>query len=107
MCKNMDELSAIANHVYELEQKKAKKKKEVDDLEAQIKAFKDEVAVYMKKRQKNEIEVDFYKVLYTPFKRPQFDSKAFIANEDKGKELYDKYSRLIPMKKVTVKLATA
>lgn len=106
MCKNMDELSAIANQVYELERKKAKKKKEVDDLDAQIKAFKDEVAAYMKKRQKNELEVDFFKVLYTPFERPQFDSKAFIANEEKGKELYDKYSKVIPMQKVTVKLAT-
>ena len=53
MCKNMDELFAVANQVYELEQKKAKKKKEVDELESQIKALKDEVAVYMKKRQKN------------------------------------------------------
>ena len=52
MCKNMDELFAVANQVYELEQKKAKKKKEVDELESQIKALKDEVAVYMKKRQK-------------------------------------------------------
>ena len=91
MCKNMDELFAVANQVYELEQKKAKKKKEVDELESQIKALKDEVAVYMKKRQKNELEVEYYKVLYTPFERPQFDSKAFIANEKKGKELYDKY----------------
>lgn len=106
MCKNMDELSVIANQVYELERKKAKKKKEVDDLDAQIKAFKDEMAVYMRKRQKNEIEVDYYKVLYTPFERPQFDSKAFIANEEKGKELYDKYSKVIPLQRVTVKLAT-
>lgn len=106
MCKNMDELSVIANQVYELERKKAKKKKEVDDLDAQIKAFKDEVAIYMRKRQKNEIEVDYYKVLYTPFERPQFDSKAFIANEEKGKELYDKYSKVIPLQRVTVKLAT-
>lgn len=78
MCKNMDELSAIANQVYELEQKKAKKKK----------------------------EVDYYKVLYTPFTKPQFDSKAFIANEEKGKELYDKYSKVLQMQRVTVKLAT-
>lgn len=106
MCKNMDELSVIANQVYELERKKAKKKKEVDDLDAQIKAFKDEMAVYMRKRQKNEIEVDFYKVLYTLFERPQFDSKTFIANEENGKELYEKYSRTIPIQRVTVKLAT-
>lgn len=52
MCKNMDELFTVANQVYELEQKKAKKKKEVDELDAQIKALKDEVAVYMKKCQK-------------------------------------------------------
>ena len=99
MCKNMDELFTVANQVYELEQKKAKKKKEVDELDAQIKALKDEVAVYMKKCQKNELEVE-------PFERPQFDSKAFIANEDKGKELYDKYSKVVQLKKVTVKLAT-
>lgn len=106
MCKNMDGLSSIANQVYELEQKKAKKKKEIDELDAKIKAIKDEVATYMKKRQKNELEVDLYKVLYTAFTKPQFDSKAFIANEEKGKELYDKYSKIIPMQRVTVKLAT-
>ena len=103
MCKNMDELSVIANQVYELERKKAKKKKDIDDLDAQIKAFKDEVAIYMRKRQ---IEVDYYKVLYTPFERPQFDSKAFISNEENGRELYEKYSKVIPLQKVTVKLAT-
>lgn len=107
MCKNMNELSGIAKQLYELEQKKAKKKKEVDELEAQIKALKEETANYMKKRQKNEIEVDCYKVLYSPYIKPQFDSKAFIANEEKGKELYDKYSKPIQMKRVTVKLATA
>lgn len=106
MCKNMDELFAVANQVYELEQKKAKKKREVDELESQIKALKDEVAVYMKKRQKNELEVDYYKVLYTPFERPQFNKDAFIANEENGKELYDKYSKVLQLKKVTVKLAT-
>lgn len=106
MCKNMDELSVIANQVYELEQKKSKKKKEVDDLDAQIKVLKDEAAIYMKKRQKNEIEVSRYKVLYTPFTKPQFDSKAFIANEEKGKELYDKYSKILQMQRLTVKLAT-
>lgn len=106
MCKSMDELSGIAKQLYDLEQRKAKKKKEVDDLDIQIKALKDEAAIYMKKRQKNEIEVDRYKVLYTPYTKPQFDSKAFIANEKKGKELYNKYSKIIQMKKVTVKLAT-
>ncbi len=60
----------------------------------------------MKKRQKNELEVEYYKVLYTPFTKPKFDSKAFIANEDKGKELYDKYSKVLQMQRVTVKLAT-
>lgn len=106
MCKNMNELSEIANQIYELEQKKAKKKKEMDELDTKIKALKDETANYMKKRQKKELEVGIFAVIYTPFTRPQFNKDAFIKNEEKGKELYDKYCKQIPMKKVTVKLAT-
>lgn len=90
----MDELSGIAKQLYELEQKKAKKKKEVDDLDVQIKALKDEVVIYMKKRQKNEIEVDRYKVLYTPYTKPQFDSKAFIANEKRVKNFMTSIQKL-------------
>ena len=102
----MNEFSEIANKIYELEQKKAVQKKKLDELDAQIKALKEETACYMKKRQKNELEVDVYKVLYTPYEKPQFDSKAFKANESNGNELYEKYCKMIQMQKVTVKLLT-
>lgn len=106
MCKNMDEFSEIANKIYQLEQEKAKYKKKVDNLDAQIKVLKDETAVYMKKRQKNKLEVDSLEVLFTPYDRPQFDSKAFIANEKNGEETYKKYCKILQLKKVTVRLAT-
>lgn len=106
MCANMNEFSEITKKIYELEQEKAKQKKKLDALDSQIKVLKDETAVYMKKRQKNQLEVGIFEVLFTPYDRPQFDSKAFIANEKDGKELYKKYCKTISMKKVTVKLAT-
>lgn len=107
MCSTMNELSKIAKQLYELEAKKAKKKKEVDELEAQIKQLKQETASYMKKRQKNELAVDLFTILFTPYEKPSFDSKAFIANEEKGQELYNKYLKVIPIERVTVKLAKA
>lgn len=105
MCQNMNDFSEIANKIYELEQEKAKQKKKVDKLEAQIKVLKDEIADYMKKRQKNRLENDFYEVLYTPYDRAQFDSKAFMENEKDGEEIYKKYCRTVTLKKITVKLA--
>lgn len=106
MCANMKEFSEIANKIYELEHEKAKQKKKVDELSAQIKALKDETASYMKKRQKNILETGTYEVLFTPYDRPQFDSKAFIANEKDGEKLYKKYCKIIQLKKVTVRLST-
>ena len=103
MCQNMNDFSEIANKIYELEQEKARQKK-VDKLEAQIKVLKDEVAAYMGKRQKNRLKNDFYEVLYTPYDRAQFDSKAFMENEKDGEEIYKKYCRTVSLKKVTVKL---
>ena len=102
----MNEFSEIANKIYQLEQEKAKQKKKVDQLEAQIKVLKDETALYMKKRQKNKLEVDSYEVLYTPYEKPQFDSKAFIANEKDGEKTYKKYCKILQLKKVTVRLST-
>lgn len=105
MCTTMNELSTIAKQIHDLEVKKAKKKKEVDELEAQIKQLKNETASYMRKRKKNELAVDMFTVLFTPYEKPIFDSKAFIANEDDGQELYSRYTKRIPLEKVTVKLA--
>ena len=107
MCKTMTDLSKIAKQIYDLETKKSKKKKEVDELEAQIKQLKQETAMYMRKRQKNELDEDLFTVLYTPYTKPSFDTKAFVANEEKGQELYDKYMKVIPIERVTVKLARA
>ena len=107
MCTTMKELSTIAEKLYELESKKAEKKQEIDELETQIKYLKQETASYMKKRQKNKLSVDFFTILFTPFEKPSFDSKAFIANEENGQELYDKYKKMIPIERVTVKLAKA
>lgn len=104
MCTNMKELSDIADQLYELEQKKAKKKKEMDELDAKIKVLKDETVSYMKKRQKDKLQAGLFIVVYTPYTRPQFNKDAFIKNEEKGQELYDKYCKIIPIQKVTVKL---
>lgn len=105
MCNTMNDLSEIAGKIYELEKKKSAQKKKLDELEAQIKSLKNETASYMRKRQKNELEIDSFKVLYTPYARPQFDKNAFIANENNGKELYEKYCKSTPIQRVTVKLS--
>lgn len=107
MCTTMNELSIIAKQIHDLEAKKSKKKKEIDELDAQIKQLKKETASYMKKRQKKELEVDLFTVLFTPYEKPSFDSKAFIANEKNGQALYEKYSKKIQLERVTVKLAKA
>lgn len=46
MCKNMKELQTVSEKIFELEQKKAKKKKEVDALEKEIKQLKAESRVH-------------------------------------------------------------
>ena len=76
-------------------------------MEAKVKQLKQEAASYMRKRQKNELDVDTYKVLFTPYEKPTFDSKAFIANEKEGQDLYNKYLRKIQIERVTIKLAKA
>lgn len=67
MCKNMKELQTVSEKIFELEQKKAKKKKEVDALEKEIKQLKAETSTYMKKRQKNELTVAGLTILFTAF----------------------------------------
>ena len=37
MCKNMKELQTVSERIFSLEQKKAQKKKEMDELEKEIK----------------------------------------------------------------------
>ena len=84
-------------------QQKAKKKKEVDALEKEIKQLKSETSSYMKKRQKNILTVAGLEVLFTAFTRPTFDKDAFIISE--GEAVYNKYLRDIPIERVTVRLA--
>lgn len=72
MCRTMKELQTISERIYELEQKKAKKKKEMDALEKEIKELKSETSSYMKKRQKNELTVAGLTVLFTAFVRSSF-----------------------------------
>lgn len=103
MCRTMKELQTISERIYELEQKKAKKKKEMDALEKEIKELKSETSSYMKKRQKNELTVVGLTVLFTAFVRSSFDKDAFI--EENGEESYKKYSKNIPVERVTVKVA--
>ena len=105
MCTNMKELQTISEKIFELEKKKKEKKKQIDALEKEIKQLKSETSSYMKKRQKSEITVKGLTILLTIFTKPQFDKDAFIANEKKGAELYRKYSKNIPMERVTVKIA--
>lgn len=105
MCKNMNDLQTISEKIFDLEQKKAKKKRELDALEKEIKQLKSETSSYMKKRQKNEITVAGLTILFTAFVKPSFDKEAFIAGEANGAETYNKYLRNTPVERVTVKLA--
>lgn len=105
MCANMQEFQAISEKIFELEQKKAKKKKEMDALEKEIKQLKSETSSYMKKRKKNELTVAGLTVLFTAYVNPRFDKDAFIAGEEDGETIYQKYLKNIPMERVTVRLA--
>lgn len=105
MCKNMKEFQTVSEKIFELEQKKAKRKKEIDALEKEIKRLKSETSVYMKKRQKNKLTVAGLTVILTSFTRPTFDKDAFISGEKNGRSIYEKYLRDIPVERVTVKLA--
>lgn len=105
MCTNMKEFQTVSEKIYELEQKKAKKKSEMDALEKEIRQLKNETSSYMKKRQKNELTVAGLTVLFTAFTQARFDKDAFINSEDGGLEIYNKYSKIIPVERVTVKLA--
>ena len=105
MCANMQEFQTISEKIFKLEQKKAKKKKEMDTLEKEIKQLKSETSSYMKKRQKNELTVAGLTVLFTAYVSPRFDKEAFIAGEKNGEATYQKYLKNIPMEKVTVRLA--
>lgn len=105
MCANMSEFQTVSEKIFELEQKKAKKKKELDKLEKEIKQLKSETSSYMKKRQKSELTVAGLTVLFTAYFKPTFDKGAFIAGEDNGEATYNKYLRNIPMERVTVRLA--
>lgn len=105
MCKTMKELEDVSKKIFYLEQKKATKKKEVDELEKEIKQLKSETASYMKKRQKNELNVAELTILFTSFFKPSFDKEAFISGEKDGNELYKKYQRNTPVERVTVKIA--
>ena len=105
MCTNMKELQTISERIYELEQKKAKKKREMDELEKEIKALKSETSSYMKKRQKNELTVAGLTILFTAFVRSSFDKEAFISGEQDGEEKYKKYLKNTPVERVTVKVA--
>ena len=104
MCKNMKELQTISEKIFELEQKKAKKKKEIDALDKEIKELKSETSSYMKKRQKNILPVGGLEILFTAYTKPSFDKDAFIAGEKNGQEIYNKYLITIPLEKVTVRI---
>ena len=105
MCTTMKELQPITERIFELEQKKAKKKKEMDALEKEIKQLKSEASSYMKKRQKNELTVAGLTILFTAFLKPTFDKEAFIAGEENGADTYNKYLKNTPIERVTVRLA--
>jgi len=103
----MKEFQTVSEKLFELEQKKAKKKREMDALEKEIKQLKSETSSYMKKRQKNELTVAGLTVLFTAYAKPAFDKDAFIAGEEDGEAIYRKYLRDIPIERVTVRLAKA
>jgi hypothetical protein len=103
----MKEFQTVSERIFELEQKKAKKKKEMDSLEKEIKQLKSETSSYMKKRQKDILSVAGLEVLFTAYVSPRFDKDAFIAGEEDGQTIYNKYLKNIPMERVTVRLAKA
>lgn len=105
MCANMKEFQTVSEKIFELEQKKAKKKKEMDALDKEIKQLKSETSSYMKKRQKKLLTVAGLEVLFTAFAQSRFDKEAFIAGEENGEETYNKYLKSIPIERVTVRLA--
>ena len=105
MCNNMNDLQKISERIFELEQKKAKKKKEMDFLEKEIKQLKGETSAYMKKRRKKELTVAGLTILLTAYTRPCFDKEAFIAGEKNGAVIYDRYTKDTPVERVTVKVA--
>lgn len=105
MCANMKEFQTVSEKLYDLEQKKAQKKREMDALEKEIKQLKSETSSYMKKRQKNELTVAGLTVLFTAYVSPRFDKDAFIAGEENGQTIYNRYLKDIPMERVTVRLA--
>lgn len=107
MCANMKEFQVISEKLFELEQKKAKKKREMNALEKKIKQLKSETSSYMKKRQKTILTVAGLEVLFTAYTKPAFDKDAFITGEDNGEATYNKYLKKIPMERVTVRLAKA
>lgn len=47
MCANMKEFQTVSEKIFELERKKAKKKREMDTLEKEIKQLKSETSSYM------------------------------------------------------------
>jgi len=53
----MKEFQTVSEKIFELEQKKAKKKKEIDALEKEIKQLKSETSSYMKKRRKMNLQL--------------------------------------------------
>lgn len=105
MCANMSELQTVSERLYELEQKKAKKKKEMDTLDKEIKQLKSEVSAYMKRRRKSELVVAGLMILFTAYTRPYFDKDAFIAGEKNGETIYNKYTKDTSVERVTVKVA--
>ena len=105
MCTTMKELQPILENIFELEQKKDKKKKEMDALEKEIKQLKSEASSYMKKRQKNELTVAGLTILFTAFFKSSFDKEAFIAGEENGADIYNNYLKNTPVERVTVRLA--
>lgn len=105
MCANMEEFQTVSEKIFKLEQKKAKKKKEMDALDKEIKQLKSETSSYMKKRQKQVLTVAGLEVLFTAYVSPRFDKDAFIAGEKDGEAAYQKYLKNIPMEKLTVRLA--
>ena len=105
MCANMEEFQTVSEKIFKLEQKKAKKKKEMDALDKEIKQLKSETSSYMKKRQKQVLTVAGLEVLLTAYVSPRFDKDAFIAGEKDGEATYQKYLKNIPMEKLTVRLA--
>lgn len=84
MCRSMNDFESLVQMIQA-------QKEEKEQLEKQIKEREDELKVYMKKRQKEELlsKTTGLTISYKQVETPKFNKKLFI--ESNGEDAYKKY----------------